>query len=320
MSKKMMSNLMLLLTAIIWGSAFVAQKSGMDYIGPFTYGGIRTFIGGLVLIPVILIMGRMKKSGEETTEASKHVKLFDMKEDRTAIIGGLCCGMALFAAGSLQQFGLVYTTAGKAGFITTLYVVFVPIFSLFLRKRVRPIMWICVLLGAVGLYLLCMTDASFSLQRGDTLVLICAVAFAIHILVIDYFAPKADGVKLSCVQFLFAGALGLVCMVIFETPNLENILACWLPILYAGVLSSGVAYTLQVVAQKNADPTAASLILCLESVFSVVFGALLLHESMSMRELSGCAVIFLAVIISNLPEKKAKPTDEGADLQSDIKR
>lgn len=309
----MISNLMLLLTAIIWGSAFVAQKSGMDYIEPFTYGGIRTFIGGLVLIPVIIFMSRRKSGNGDGSSAGGSSKIFDLKEDRTAIIGGLCCGAALFVASSLQQFGLLYTTAGKAGFITTLYVVFVPIFSLFLRKRVRPIMWICVVLGAVGLYLLCMTDATFSLQRGDTLVLICAVAFAIHILVIDYFAPKADGVKISCVQFLFAGLLGIICMFIFETPNIHNILACWLPILYAGVLSSGVAYTLQVVAQKNADPTAASLILCLESVFSVIFGALLLHESMSLRELSGCAVIFLAVIISNLPEKKTElPTDGDA--------
>ena len=186
-----------------------------------------------------------------------------------------------------------------------MYVVFVPILSLLLRKKVRPIMWICVALGAVGLYLLCMTDASFSLQFGDMLVLLCAVAFAVHILVIDHFSPKADGVKISCVQFLVSGVLGIICMFIFETPDLGNILACWLPILYAGVLSCGVAYTLQVVAQADADPTAASLILCLESVFAVISGAILLHESMSPRELMGCAVIFAAVIISNLPEKKA---------------
>ena len=201
MSKKMLSNIMLLFTAIIWGSAFVAQKSGMDYIGPFTYGGIRTFIGGLALIPLILFMNSRssKKAGRE-----EPTKAFDPKKDKTAFIGGLCCGAALFVASSLQQFGMLYTTAGKAGFITTLYVVFVPILSLFLRKRVRPVMWICVALGAAGLYLLCMTDASFKLQRGDTLVLLCAVAFAIHIFVIDYFSSKAEGVKISCVQFLFA--------------------------------------------------------------------------------------------------------------------
>ena len=296
----MKSNILLLLTAFIWGSAFVAQKSGMDYIEPFTYNGIRTFIGGLVLIPVIIFFTKKNNRQNGTEE-----KVFDFEKDKIAIIGGICCGLALFVASSLQQFGVSYTTAGKAGFITTLYVVFVPILSLLLRKKVRPIMWVCVALGAVGLYLLCMTDASFSLQFGDMLVLLCAVAFAVHILVIDHFSPKADGVKISCVQFLVSGVLGIICMFIFETPDIGNILACWLPILYAGVLSCGVAYTLQVVAQADADPTAASLILCLESVFAVISGAILLHESMSPRELMGCAVIFAAVIISNLPEKKA---------------
>lgn len=300
MSKKMKSNILLLLTAFIWGSAFVAQKSGMDYIEPFTYNGIRTFIGGLVLIPVIIFFTKKNNRQNGTEE-----KVFDFEKDKIAIIGGICCGLALFVASSLQQFGVSYTTAGKAGFITTLYVVFVPILSLLLRKKVRPIMWVCVALGAVGLYLLCMTDASFSLQFGDMLVLLCAVAFAVHILVIDHFSPKADGVKISCVQFLVSGVLGIICMFIFETPDLGNILACWLPILYAGVLSCGVAYTLQVVAQADADPTAASLILCLESVFAVISSAILLHESMSPRELMGCAVIFAAVIISNLPDKKA---------------
>lgn len=300
MTKKMKSNIMLLLTAFIWGSAFVAQKSGMDYIEPFTYNGIRTFVGGLVLIPVLIFF--TKKNNKQKGE---NEKVFDFQKDKMAVIGGVCCGMALFVASSLQQFGVSYTTAGKAGFITTLYVVFVPIISVLLRKKVRPIMWICVVLGAVGLYLLCMTDASFRLQFGDMLVLLCAVAFAVHILVIDHFSPKADGVKISCVQFLVSGVMGLICMLIFETPDLGDILACWLPILYAGVLSCGVAYTLQVVAQADADPTAASLILCLESVFAVISGAILLHESMSPRELMGCAVIFVAVIISNLPEKKA---------------
>lgn len=298
MSKKMQSNILLLLTAIIWGSAFVAQKSGMDYVEPFTFNGIRTFIGGLVLIPVIFFMEK-KNPPEEISREEK------TKKNKELLIGGICCGLALFAASSLQQFGVSYTTAGKAGFITTLYVVFVPIISLILRKRVRPIMWLCVVLGAVGLYLLCMTDSSFSLQFGDMLVLLCAVAFAVHIMVIDYFSPKADGVKISCVQFLVSGVLGIFCMFLFENPDLGNILDCWLPILYAGVLSCGVAYTLQVVAQADADPTAASLILCLESVFAAISGAVLLHESMSPRELMGCAVIFAAVIISNLPEKKA---------------
>ncbi len=302
MSKKMQSNILLLLTAIIWGSAFVAQKSGMDYVEPFTFNGIRTFIGGLVLIPVIFFMEK-KNPPEEISREEK------TKKNKELLIGGICCGLALFAASSLQQFGVSYTTAGKAGFITTLYVVFVPIISVLLRKKVRPIMWLCVAMGAVGLYLLCMTDASFRLTFGDTLVLLCAVAFAVHILTVDHFSPKMDGIKLSCIQFLTVGIVSMVCMFIFEHPDIHAILDCAVPLLYAGVLSCGLGFTFQVVAQKHAEPTVASLLMSLESVFAVVFGALLLHETMSMRELSGCLIIFIAVIISQLPEKK--PQKEG---------
>ena len=302
MSKKMQSNILLLLTAIIWGSAFVAQKSGMDYVEPFTFNGIRTFIGGLVLIPVIFFMEK-KNPPEEISREEK------TKKNKELLIGGICCGLALFAASSLQQFGVSYTTAGKAGFITTLYVVFVPIISVLLRKKVRPIMWLCVAMGAVGLYLLCMTDASFRLTFGDTLVLLCAVAFAVHILTVDHFSPKMDGIKLSCIQFLTVGIVSMVCMFIVEHPDIHALLDCAVPILYAGMLSCGLGYTFQVVAQKHAEPTVASLLMSLESVFAVVFGALLLHETMSMRELSGCLIIFIAVIISQLPEKK--PQKEG---------
>ncbi len=302
MSKKMQSNILLLITAFIWGSAFVAQKSGMDYIEPFTFNGIRTFIGGIVLIPVVFFMNRNKpeKDMPQMTEEEKN------KSSRTLIIGGICCGTALFVASSFQQFGVNYTTAGKAGFITTLYVVFVPIISVLLRKKVRPVMWLCVVLGAVGLYLLCMTDSSFRLTFGDSLVLLCALFFAVHIMTVDHFITKADGVKLSCIQFLTSGVEGLICMLIFENPDINAIIDCWLPILYAGVLSCGIGYTFQVVAQKHAEPTVASLIMSLESVFAVICGAVLLSETMSLRELSGCAIIFAAVIISQLPEKKRK--------------
>ncbi len=303
MSKKMQSNILLLITAFIWGSAFVAQKSGMDYIGPFTFNGIRTLIGGLVLIPVIFIMDK-SKSKEEVTEVPTEEE--KAKQKKMVLIGGICCGTVLFIASSFQQFGVSYTTAGKAGFITTLYVVVVPILSILLKKRVRPIMWLCVVLGAIGLYLLCMTDKSFSLAFGDMLVLICAVCFAVHIMTVDYFITKADGVKLSCIQFMTSGILGLICMAIFETPNLEAILDCWMPILYAGVLSSGVGYTFQVIAQKHAEPTVASLIMSLESAFAVLSGTILLGEVMSPREILGCVIIFSAVIISQLPERKKK--------------
>ncbi len=300
MSKKMQSNILLLITAFIWGSAFVAQKSGMEYIEPFTFNGIRTFIGGLVLIPVILIMNRGKAAEETLSQGEKK------QQNKLLVIGGVCCGTVLFIASSLQQFGVMYTTAGKAGFITTLYVVMVPVISILIGKKIRPIMWLCVIMGAVGLYLLCMTDASFKLTFGDTLVLLCAVAFSVHIMVVDHFSPKMDGVKLSCIQFITAGTLGLVGMIIFENPNLDAILQCWLPILYAGVLSSGVGYTLQVVAQKHAEPTVASLLMSLESVFAVIAGAILLHEVMSPRELFGCVVIFAAVIIAQLPSKEER--------------
>lgn len=300
MSKKMQSNILLLITTIIWGSAFVAQKAGAS-IGNFTFGGIRTFIGGLVLIPVILLMNRGRTDSVFRPENQDKKKL--------SIKGGIFCGAALFVASSLQQFGVAYTTAGKAGFITTLYVVFVPLISLIMGKKIRPIMWLCVILGCTGLYLLCMTDASFSLSRGDTLVLLCALGFSFHILVVDHFAPICDGVLMSCVQFLFAGGLGIICMFIFEEPVLKDILSCWLPILYAGVLSCGIGYTFQILAQKHAEPTVASLIMSLESVFAAISGAILLHETMIPRELIGCIVIFSAVIISNLPEKKAKLPD-----------
>ena len=300
MSKKMQSNILLLITAIIWGSAFVAQKSGMEYIEPFTFNGIRTFIGGLVLIPVILIMNRGKAAEEVLSQVEKK------QQNKALVIGGVLCGTALFIASSLQQFGVMYTTAGKAGFITTLYVVIVPIISILIGKKIRPIMWLCVVMGAVGLYLLCMTDASFKLTYGDTMVLLCAVAFSIHIMVVDHFSPKMDGVKLSCIQFITSGTMGLVCMAIFEEPDINAILDCWLPILYAGVLSSGVGYTLQVVAQKHAEPTVASLLMSLESVFAVIAGAILLHEVMSGRELLGCVVIFAAVIIAQLPSKEER--------------
>lgn len=305
----MQSNILLLFTALIWGSSFVAQKSGMDYIEPFTFNGIRMVIGGLVLIPFILLMDRKKARDGAAEPMSDEEKA---KARKKIIAGGICCGLAIFVASSLQQFGVSYTTAGKAGFITTLYVVIVPIISVLLRKRVRPIMWLCVVLGAVGLYLLCMTDDSFKLAFGDMLVLLCAVAFAVHIMVVDHFAAKLDGTKLSCIQFLTSGILGLVGMAIFESPDINAILDCWLPILYAGVLSCGLGYTFQVIAQKYAEPTVASLLMSLESVFAVISGAILLHETMSMRELTGCAVIFAAVIISQLPEKKKK---EGEALQ-----
>lgn len=296
MSRRMRANILLLITTIIWGTAFVAQKAGAD-IGNFTYGGIRTFLGGLVLIPVIFILNR----GKTPIFAPER-----KEQNKLNLIGGLACGVVLFIAGSLQQFGVAYTTVAKSGFITVMYVAFVPLIGLLLGKRVGKRTWICVVLCCVGFYFLSLYGEHLTLQLGDLLVLLCAIGFSIHILVIDYYSPKCDGVMMACIQFLTAGLLGIICMFIFEEPNIQDILACWLPILYAGVLSSGVAYTLQIVAQKDAEPTQASLILCLESVFAALAGAWLLSERMSLIQYAGCAIIFAASIISNLPEKTEK--------------
>ena len=302
MSKKMKSNLMLLLTAIIWGSAFVAQKAG-TVLEPFTYTGIRMLIGGLVLIPVIILFQKMDKTPDTRTVEQKKA------DNKMNLIGGLWCGIVLCIASNLQQFGMYFDTdAGKAGFITTLYVVIVPVLGLFLKRKVKPVVWGCIALAVVGFYLLTMagSGAGFSLAMGDFFVLLCAFVFAVHILVVDHFIEKCDGIKLSSIQFLTTGIISLILMAIFEEPVMADIIGCAGAILYCGVLSSGVAYTLQVLGQKDAEPATASLILSLESVFAVIFGALILHESMTTLELIGCVVIFVAVLIPQLPSKEER--------------
>lgn len=316
MSKKMRGNLMLMLTAFIWGSSFVAQKSGMDLIGPLAFNGIRTLIGGIVLIPAIMFLKNWKvkkalQAGETAAEVSEEDR---KKENRLLIIGGMCCGIALLVASNLQQIGIFYTTAGKAGFITALYVVLVPICGLFIGKKVRPVIWLCVLASAVGLYLLCMpAEGGFGhINKGDLLIMLCALCFTGHILVIDYFSPKVDGIKLSCIQFFVAGILSIILMfpldpaLGFDLPSFSTLIDSWLPVLYAGVLSCGVAYTLQIVAQADTDPTVASMILCLESVFAVIAGMIILGESMSLREIAGCLIMFAAIVVSQLPAKEER--------------
>ena len=307
---------MLMLTAFIWGSSFVAQKSGMDLIGPLAFNGIRTLIGGIVLIPAIMFLKNWKvkkalQAGETAAEVSEEDR---KKENRLLIIGGMCCGIALLVASNLQQIGIFYTTAGKAGFITALYVVLVPICGLFIGKKVRPVIWLCVLASAVGLYLLCMpAEGGFGhINKGDLLIMLCALCFTGHILVIDYFSPKVDGIKLSCIQFFVAGILSIILMfpldpaLGFDLPSFSTLIDSWLPVLYAGVLSCGVAYTLQIVAQADTDPTIASMILCLESVFAVIAGMIILGESMSLREIAGCLIMFAAIVVSQLPAKEER--------------
>lgn len=296
--KQMKSNAMLLLTAFIWGCAFVAQSVGMDYVGPFTFNSVRSFIGSLVLVPVIFLMDSLKRKegmSEEEVRASRG-------DTKTLITGGICCGVVLGVASSLQQFGIMFTTVGKAGFITAMYIVIVPLLGVFIGKKVRPLILFCVALSVAGLYFLCMTE-KLSLGIGDLYVLVCAVVFSVHILVVDHFSPLVDGVRLSAIQFLTAGVLCAVPMLLFEAPNLTGILAAWKPILYAGVLSCGVAYTLQILGQKGADPTVASLLMSLESVFSVLAGWVILGQALSLKELFGCGLMFCAIILAQLPQK-----------------
>lgn len=288
--------LLLFLAAVIWGVAFVAQSVGMEYVGPFTFSCVRSIIGGLVLIPVIWFMNGKKKETPRTEEERRTAR-------KNLLLGGTLCGLCLFAASNFQQFGIQYTTAGKAGFITACYIVLVPVFSIFLGKKCARTVWLSVALAVAGLYLLCIAG-DFTIGRGDILVFVCAVLFSVHILVIDHFSPLADGVKLSCIQFFVCGILSGVGMFLTEEPHLADILAAWMPIFYAGAMSCGVAYTLQIVGQKDMNPTVASLILSLESCVSVLAGWLILGQALTGRELLGCVAMFGAIILAQLPERK----------------
>lgn len=296
MSKMMKGNLMLFFAALIWGTAFVAQSAGMDHVQPFTYNGIRTLIGGLVLIPVIILFDKLQPDSERPpVEAQKAT-------NKRSLIGGVFCGLVLFVAGSLQQFGVSMTTAGKAGFITALYIIIVPLMGVFIKKKVPKIMWLCVAIALAGFYLLCVKEG-FSVGIGDFLVLCCAVFFSVHIMVIDHFTDSGvNGVLMSCVQFLVAGSLSIFMMLIFEEPTMANVWAARGSILYAGVMSCGVAYTLQILGQRDTDdPTIATLLMSLESVFAALSGWLLLHERLSPKELIGCVLVFVAVILAQIP-------------------
>lgn len=306
MSKKMLGNIMLTITAFIWGISFVFQRKGMEYIEPLTFAASRLVLAALAVMIVAFIMDmrERKKPGftprtGETADAYK----------RNTILGGVLAGLCLTGAGAFQQMGVVYTTAGKAGFITALYMMLVPVINfLFFKKKNTWLVWLGVVVGVVGLYLLCMTDKSFSVTKGDGLILICSVFFALHILVCDHFAPIGNPVKISAIQFITACACTWVLAILWEDPTWAKIVSAAVPIAYCGVMSGGVAYTLQILAQRDTDPTVAALILSLESVFAVIGGAIMLHERMSPRELIGCLIMFIAIILVQipLPEKKEK--------------
>lgn len=292
MKQQIKSSLILLLTATIWGVAFVAQSVGMEYIGPFTFNAIRCVLGGLVLIPVILVLKKKKEIGAENQE----------KEDKKTLwTGGIACGVILCIASNLQQFGIMEASVGKSGFFTALYIVMIPVIGIFIGKRPGIKLWFCVALAVVGMYLLCMKDGSFTIERADIMLLLCALAFSFHILVVDYFSPKVGGVKMSCIQFFVCGVLSAVGMLFTETPDISNIQAAWLPLLYAGLLSCGVGYTLQIVGQKGINPVIASLIMSLESVISALAGWVILGQVLSPKEILGCVLMLVAIIITQIP-------------------
>ncbi len=304
MLKKYGSEALLLVVALIWGTSFVTQKTGMDFIGPLTFNATKLWLGGITLLPLLAFLSIKNKEKQKIEKAGKTGnELAD--EKRTLIIGGVACGVALLVASTFQQTGIVYTTAGKAGFITSLYIVLVPLFGFFIGKKIRLILLGSVVLATVGLYLLSFTAGS-PINIGDVIMLGSAVGYAAHILVIDHFATKTDAIKMSIIQFFVAGALATPIMFIFEDPQIGNILDAWFPLFYTGCISAGVAYTLQIIAQKNVEPALASLILSLESVLAVLAGIILIGESISTKETIGCVIMFVAIILAQVPSKEER--------------
>ncbi len=297
---------MLLLGSVVWGAAFVAQRVGMDHLGPFSFNGIRMLLAGVVMIPVTALIER--KNALRNRQSDSTAELMDRREDEPQRVdpkdqrrAGLLCGFMLFAASSLQQMGLVTTTAGKAGFITALYVVLVPVAAwLLFKKNPGRIIWLGVALAVFALYLLCMPAGGFSLQSGDLLLLGCAACYTVQILCVDYYAPKVSGVRLARDEFLITGVLSMLIAVFTETIAWEGIREALIPILYSGIMSGAVGFTLQIIGQRDTDPTIASLLMCLESVFAVLTGAIVLGEKMTVRETAGCILMFSAVILAQL--------------------
>ena len=297
MNKKIRQNLFPVLTALIWGTAFVAQSVSAEHVPPLTFGAIRCSMAfaALALGLTIVRMVQKKRNPERVEPLAKSPK--------DLLLGGLCCGVVMATANFLQQTGLSQgTSVGKAGFITALYIVLVPILGLFLHKKVTVAVWISVALAAVGLYFLCMNEA-LTIEKSDLMVMLCSLAFAVHILVIDNFTQKVNGVALSTAQFAVAAVVSGIAAALTETPTLAGIKECIWPLLYVGVMSGGVGYTLQILAQKDANPTVVSLLLSLESVFSVIAGAVILHDRLTGRELLGCGLMMLAVILAQLPAR-----------------
>ena len=290
-------NILPVLAAFIWGTAFVAQSVGADYLEPFSFTTARSLIAFFFLLGLCAILyWRREKTGAPQPGARPGYR-------RDLLLGGLCCGTALMLGTNLQQKGIETTASGKAGFITALYIVIVPILGLFLKKKASRGVWVSVALAVAGLYCLCIKEG-FSVEPGDVYLFLCSLCFAVQILSIDHFAQKVDGVELSCAQFLVVALESAVGMLAAEHPTLEGLRLCMGPLLYVGILSSGVAYTLQIVAQKGSNPTVVSLLLSLESVFATLAGALVLGDRMSGREYLGCVLMLAAVVLAQLPDRR----------------
>ena len=294
MSLQLKHSFLLLITATIWGTGFVAQALGMEHISPFAFTWGRSVVGCLFLLLLMPLLDRLRHLKKTRPEANPW-------KNRTLWIGGFACGTLLFVSESLQQFGLLYTEVGKAAFITGLYIVFVPLIDVFRGRGSALNLWLAVILAVVGLWFLSVKEGTFTLSLGDGLVLACAVSFSFHILVIDRFASEADGVRMSCIQFFVGGVWGLICMMIFDPPTLEDLKAALWCLLYAGCLSNGIAYTLQIVAQRGMNPVIASLIMSLESVAGALAGWLIMGQVLSPKEILGCVVMAAAIVLAQLP-------------------
>ncbi|MCI5957632.1 MAG: DMT family transporter [Clostridiales bacterium] len=309
MNRSLRANLLLTLTALIWGVAFVAQDVAANRLGPFSFNGLRMALAALALVPVVLVMERRVQAAHTADEkgsgAGVPIARMSATQRKTLLAGGLCCGVMLTLGSVFQQLGIsMGTGAGKAGFITALYIVLVPLIGLFTRKRVRRLVWVAVALSAVGLYLLCV-KGGFSIDPGDGMLMLCALCFSGHILVVDFFSRKTDCVKMSCIQFAVVSVLCLLGAACTEQLTWQAVRECAVPILYAGVMSGAMGYTLQIVAQKDTDPTIASLLMSLESVFAVLAGWIILGDRLSARELLGCLFMMAAIVLAQLPGESA---------------
>lgn len=291
--QRIKGSLILILTAIVWGSGFVAQSAGMEYIGANTFNGIRMLIGSFVLLPIAF--RKPKNNPTAKTENNKEL-----------LKSGIICGIILCAASTIQTWGLAFTTPGKSGFITAMYMIFVPIISIFLGKKITVRTIVCAFIALCGMYMLCMTGNQGRINFGDILTLICAVLFSIHIIFVDNLSSDVNAIKFASLQFFVCGIINIVLMFLIENPSIEIIKQCTVPILYSGLFACGIGYTLQPIGQRYAEPTAASIMMSLESVFALIFGIIILHDSPTVLELLGCVVMFVAIIIIQLPDNLFK--------------